>query len=68
MVVIMYYDCWTMGGIPFFPLLMLIAIVYILYKLFSKDDVNSSLDTLNKRYAKGEIEKGEYDAIKKDIS
>ena len=64
----MYYDCWTRGGVPFFPLLILIIILYILYKLFSKDYVNGSLDTLNERYAKGEIEKGEYNAIKKDIS
>ncbi len=38
------------------------------YKLFSKEKVNRSLDTLNERYAKGEVSKGEYDAIRKEIA
>jgi len=64
----MYSHCWTPGGFPLFPLLIFSILLFLLYKLFSKEKVNRSLDTLNERYAQGEVSKGEYDAIRKEIA
>ena len=63
----MWYDCLTMNGTGIIPLLILVMVMFGLYKLFSKDMDTRSLDTLKSRYARGEISKEEYYAIKKEI-
>jgi len=67
----MWYDCVSMGGIRFFPLLIILVVVYLIYTFFTKsktqEQFNTSLDILNSRYTRGEISKDEYDTIKKDI-
>lgn len=68
----MWYDCMSMGGMRFFPLLIMLLVVYFIYSFFKKDkynkNINTDLDTLNNRYARGEINKDEYDTIKRDIT
>ena len=67
-----WYDCMSMGGMRFFPLLIMLLVVYFIYSFFKKDkynkNINTDLDTLNNRYARGEINKDEYDTIKRDIT
>lgn len=69
---LMWYDCISMGPIRFFPILIMILLIFLLYNLFSsnknKGQFNSSLDRLKQRYADGEITKDKYNEIKKDIS
>lgn len=69
---------WHMMGsggfwmFPFFPIIML---VIILYFVFGKNNFHRSgsesndtaLEILKKRYAKGEITKGEFDQMKNDL-
>lgn len=64
----MYAACWTMGGFPLFPLLIFALLLFLLYRLFRKENVNRSLDTLNEAFAKGEVSKGAYRAIKHEIT
>jgi uncharacterized membrane protein len=70
----MWNNCFYWGGTPFFPLLIIFIIAYLVYSLFSKDknrqvpmENDSISKTLNTRYVKGEIDKDEYETIKKDI-
>lgn len=61
------------GG--FMWLIILVLIVVVVYFLLqgskSKDSsgpfIETPIDTLKKRYAKGEIDKTEFDRIKKDL-
>jgi putative membrane protein len=66
----MWYDCINMGGIGFFPLLLILLIAFFTYNLLVKEKVrfNSSLDILNSRYAKGDIDKDEYERIRREIT
>lgn len=59
---------WIIG------LLILIAVVWILVKSFNKntptnkESGKTALDILNERYARGEIDKKEYEERKKDLT
>jgi len=54
-----------------FWVLVILAVIYLLRYVFGRGDAGrgekSALDVLNERYAKGEINKEEYEAKKKDI-
>ncbi|MBW7941873.1 MAG: SHOCT domain-containing protein [Candidatus Kuenenia stuttgartiensis] len=60
---------WGMGwGMWFIPLLI-ILIVYLLFKNNSQSkDQETPLEILKRRYAKGEITKEEYEQMKSDLS
>lgn len=60
---------WGMGwGMWFIPLLI-ILIVYLLFKNNSQSkNQETSLGVLKRRYAKGEITKEEYEQMKSDLS
>lgn len=68
----MWYNCINMGGIRLIPLLVIFLIGFFIYNIFKKntckEKFNTDLDTLKYRYVKGEIDKDEYNTIKKDIS
>jgi putative membrane protein len=61
------------------PVVMLLALILCLYLIFSRRgarplegpqsvrNLDTALDILKKRYARGEITKQEYEDIKKDI-
>ncbi len=57
------------GGIYMWLLLILfiVLLVYILKKAASANQTDSPLDTLKKRYARGDMSKDEFEAMKKDI-
>lgn len=59
-----------LGSIFFILVIAAIAwVVYLALKRSGKDQQpDTSLDILNKRYARGEITKEEYERIKKDIA
>lgn len=70
----------TMWVIPMaMPVVMLLALILCLYLIFSRRgarplegpqsvrNLDTALDILKKRYARGEITKQEYEDIKKDI-
>lgn len=73
----MYMDYFDMGGMWMFPLLgFIVILIFIVIFLKSignnknEDSIphsESALDILNKRYAKGEITKEQYDEIKRDL-
>ncbi len=51
-----------------FQLLILVAFFLIIYWVFKGNKISeSALEILDKRYAKGEISKKEFEKIKKDI-
>jgi len=71
---------WPMEGMWIFPLIFLFLIVCIAFMVFGrggccmlgsrsgrKQSGDSAIDILNKRYAKGEITKSEYENMKRDI-
>lgn len=60
---------WGMGwGMWFIPLLI-ILIVYLLFKNNSQSkNQETPLEILKRRYAKGEITKEEYEQMKSDLS
>jgi putative membrane protein len=75
----MYMDWhgWGMGGgwlyMVFFWGLVIAAVIAVTIAITRKKDGGgpegeSAMEILKKRYAKGEISKEEYDALKKDIS
>jgi putative membrane protein len=67
------------GGMWIFPLLMLIIMLVIVYAVFirggfrapwhegQKEDSETALEILKKRYAKGEIPKEEFQEMKKNL-
>ena len=73
------HDAWMhgsgmFGGGPLMflmwliPVALLVAlIVYVTRRPGAGSDQNSALDILNKRYARGEIAKDEFDRMKRDI-
>lgn len=73
----MFMDYFDMGGMWMFPLLgFIVILIFIVIFLKSignnknEDSIHhseSALDILNKRYAKGEITKEQYDEIKRDL-
>lgn len=65
---------WGMGFgwlfMIFFGLLVIIGIVYLIQAVArgpKKEDKETPIDILKKRYAKGEITKEEYDRMKEDL-
>ncbi|MDF1612279.1 MAG: SHOCT domain-containing protein [Stygiobacter sp.] len=74
----MLHDGFMGGGIWFvwmFWLIILIIIMYIVVYLPNKNkrnsqlpELESALDILKRRYAKGEITKEEFESMKKDLS
>jgi putative membrane protein len=69
-------DGWSghMMSTPYGGLMMLIILAAVVYFVFiatrgsgRSDNGPSPLDTLNQRYAKGEIDKETYERMKKDI-
>jgi len=70
----MWYNCFSWGGFPLFPLLIISIIAFLVYSIFSNKretiivkKSNLALESLNNRYAKGEISKDEYKTIKNDL-
>lgn len=71
--------CMWDNGIGFYPMIMpimmLIFFLVVVYFLFGRGgrslrdqkDGETALDILKKRYAKGEIQKEEFEAMKKDL-
>jgi len=48
-----------------FWILLIAAVIWVILKLVNKND--SSIEILKRRYAKGEINKKEFDKLKKDL-
>ncbi len=67
----MGYNYYAYGGfIMIFWIIILILIIYILFRVFNNQGFNfgsDSLEILKKRYAKGEISKKEFDQMKKEL-
>lgn len=70
----MWNNCLYEGGFWYPPFFIIIIIVLLLYSIFSKNRLthivssrSSALESLNLRYAKGEIDKDEYEHIKQDL-
>jgi putative membrane protein len=59
---------WGMGWTWIVGLLGLIAVVIFTFRASNKQGGKSALDILKERYAKGEINKTEFEEKKKDIS
>lgn len=63
---------WGMGFGWIFGLIILIAIIWFVYKALNtnqtiKSGNKSSMDILKERYARGEIDKQEFEERKKDL-
>jgi putative membrane protein len=66
------------NGFSLFHIFVIIVVLFIIYQIFGKNrktdnnyshkSIESALDVLKKRYAKGEIDKVEFEQMKKDIS
>ncbi len=77
-----HYGNWLCGPGAFFPgpfgwiitLLFWGLVIYLLVKLFGaifsgkKENSSSNLDTLQERYAKGEIDEDEYRRMKTELT
>ena len=73
----MFHDGFFMGGMWFgwfFWIVIIGLIVYLIFRLTNQKTDNQNiqsnetpLDVLNKRYARGEISKDEFDRMKLDI-
>ncbi len=68
-----YGHGWGMGWWWIIGLIILIAVIWIIVKGMNKDtrtsreSTKTALDLLNERYAKGEIDKEEYEKRKNDL-
>jgi putative membrane protein len=65
-------EYFLMGGMWLFPLLGLLVMISIIYLAFgrrhcSKNNDDSALEILKKRYAKGDISKEEFHQMKKEL-
>jgi len=64
-----YFTFGWMYGYGFivliFWILLIAAVIWVILKLVNKND--SSIEILKRRYAKGEINKKEFDKLKKDL-
>ena len=64
---------WGMGWWWIIGLIVLVAIVWMVVKTMNQQNATkteskkTALDILNERYAKGEIDKQEYEERKKDL-
>lgn len=52
---------------PFFTILLVVAVLYLLFGRRGGQGPESALDILKKRYAKSEISQEEFGRIKKDL-
>ena len=57
---------------PIFMIIVFLVIVYFLFgrgscSLKNRENGESALDIVKKRYARGEIEKEEFEALRKDL-
>ena len=68
-------DMWWGGGMWLYPLILLTILLVGLYLIFGRGNwrpprsgerFETALDILNKRYARGDVSKEEYEQIKKD--
>jgi putative membrane protein len=59
-------------GMGWLWIIVLVAVVILMFKLIGKQDSetksNTALDILKERYAKGEIDKEEFEQKRKDIA
>ncbi len=72
-----YFLCETgtgfyVGFMMLFWLMIIILIIYILFKILKSEDFSfkkseNSLEILKKRYAKGQINKKQFDVMKKEL-
>jgi putative membrane protein len=67
---------WWDGGMWLYPLVLLTILLVGFYLIFgrsdgrsprSRDGSETALDIFNKRYARGDLSKAEYEQIKKDL-
>ncbi|MCB2196701.1 MAG: SHOCT domain-containing protein [Bacteroidetes bacterium] len=63
---------WAMGWGWIIGLILLVVIIWLIARTFNQGKVNqlenkSPLDILKERYAKGEIDKEEFEERKKDL-
>ena len=63
---------WGMGLAWILGLIILVVVILIIAKVLNQDNTRSSdrktaLDILKERYARGEIDKAEFEEKKKDI-
>lgn len=63
------WDGWGMFPLimPFFMIVVVVAVLYLLFGRRSGQGHESALDILKKRYARGEINQEDFERIKKDI-
>ena len=69
-------DAWWHGGMWIGPLIMLTIMLVVVYFFFGRRGLRppwaserpeTALDILNKRYARGELSKEEFEQVKKDL-
>ncbi|VAW22958.1 hypothetical protein MNBD_BACTEROID01-2367 [hydrothermal vent metagenome] len=77
----MWTEHFWMGGMWIFPFIMIIVVFFVVFMVFGRggfrppwnqnyyqnEQKETPIDILKKRYASGEINKEEFDRIKKDI-
>ena len=67
------YHCWGMGFHGLIPIIIIILLIWFLTRTHYYGDyhrrwsTNSAIDILKERYAKGEINKEEFEEKKKDL-
>lgn len=70
---------WPMAGMWIFPIIFIVLIIFVVFLAMARggrwpawfdsgrEHGESAIDILNKRYAKGEITKDDFEQMKKDI-